>query len=62
MINQINQLQNQQLFPFLHQNFDVFKRIQSFDDLIRKGNIKANAIIGSTIPLMIAAGFSMALK
>lgn len=57
-INEINRLQNQELFPFLHNNYDLFSKISSENDLIERGRRKANFIIGGTIPLVIAAGFS----
>ena len=56
--NQINNLQNQQLYNYLHNNFNLFSRISSMDDLIERGNRRANKIIGATIPLIIASGFS----
>ena len=57
-INEINNLQNQELFTYLHNNCELFSKISSEDDLIERGNKKANLIIGGTIPLMIATGFS----
>ena len=58
MINQINNLQNQQLFQYLHTHFDLFSRISSIEHLIEKGKNRANLRINSTIPLIIAVGFS----
>ena len=57
VINEINQLPNQQLFPYLHNHFEFFSEISSIDDFIQRGNIRSNIIIGSTIPTIIAAGF-----
>ena len=58
VINQINDLQNQQLFPYLHNHFDLFSKISSMEDLIERGNNRANLRIAATIPLIIAVGFS----
>ena len=56
--NQINALPNRQLFNYLHNNFNFFSRISSVDDLIERGNRISDILTGSTIPLIIAAGFS----
>ena len=56
--NRINALPNRQLFNYLHNNFNFFSRISSVDDLIERGNRISNILTGSTIPLIIAAGFS----
>ena len=56
--NQINALPNRQLFNYLHNNLNFFSRISSVDDLIERGNRISNILTGSTIPLIIAAGFS----
>jgi GTP-binding protein EngB required for normal cell division len=56
--NQINALPNRQLFNYLHNNFNFFSRISSVDDLIERGNRISNFLMSSTIPLIIAAGFS----
>ena len=58
VINEINNLQNQELFTFMHNNCDLFSKISSEEDLIERGRKKANLIIAGTIPLMLAAGFS----
>lgn len=58
VINEINNLQNQQLFQYLHTHFDLFSRISSIEHLIEKGKNRANLRINSTIPLIIAVGFS----
>lgn len=57
VINEINNLNNQNLFPYLSR-FDLFSRIHSIEDLIERGNRRADLIIAGTIPLMIAVGFS----
>lgn len=57
VINEINNLNNQNLFPYLS-SFDLFSRIHSIEDLIERGNRRADLIIAGTIPLMIAVGFS----
>ena len=56
--NQINALPNRQLFNYLHNNLNFFSRISSVDDLIERGNRISDILTGSTIPLIIAAGFS----
>lgn len=56
--NQINALPNRQLFNYLHNNLNFFSRISSVDDLIERGNRISNILMSSTIPLIIAAGFS----
>ena len=57
-INEINNLPERQLFHHLNNNYELFSRIHSVDDLITRGKRRANKIIGLTIPLIIAAGFS----
>ena len=57
VINEINHLPNQEFFPYLHNNFDFFSRISSIEDLIQRGNNKADKIIKGTIPAIIASGF-----
>ena len=56
-INRINNLQNRRLFPYLNNNFDLFSKIHSVDDLIERGNRKTDIIIKTSIYLIIAAGF-----
>ena len=56
--NEINNLNEQQLFPYLHNNLDLFSKITSTENLIERGNKRANLIKAGTIPLIIAAGFS----
>lgn len=56
--NRINALPDRQLFNYLHNNFNFFSRISSVDDLIERGNRISNILMSSTIPLIIAAGFS----
>jgi hypothetical protein len=58
VINQINNLPEQRLFPYLRQNFNLFSNINSREDIIERGNRKANIIKAATIPLIIATGFS----
>ena len=56
--NRINALPDRQLFNYLHNNLNFFSRISSVDDLIERGNRISDILTGSTIPLIIAAGFS----
>ena len=58
VINQINNLPEQSLFPYLRQNFNLFSNINSREDIIERRNRKANKIKAATIPLIIATGFS----
>ena len=57
VINEINNLPDQEFFPYLHNNFEAFSKISSIEDIIQRGNKRANALIASTIPLIISAGF-----
>ena len=57
-INNINNIHENELYPYLHNNFDLFSNINSTEDIIERGNRRANVIIGATVPLIIAAGFS----
>ena len=57
VIHEINNLPNQEMFSYLHNNFEIFSQISSVEDIIERGNRRANAIIASTIPLIIGAGF-----
>ena len=56
-IERIHTLRNQQLYPYLHKNFDFFKGISSTEDLIERGIKRAKIIIGATAPLIVASGF-----
>ena len=56
-INEINHLQNRQLYNYLHRNFDFFQNISSTEDLINRGIKKADMIAAATIPLIVASGF-----
>ena len=58
VINQINNLPEQRLFPYLRQHFNLFSDINSREDIIERGNRKANIIKAATISLIIATGFS----
>ena len=57
VIEKIHSLRNQQLYPYLHKNFDFFKGISSTEDLIERGKKRAKIIIGATVPLIVASGF-----
>lgn len=57
VINEINNLPDQEIFPYLQNNFETFSKISSVENIIERGNRRANAIIASTIPLIISAGF-----
>ena len=57
VIHEINNLPNQEMFSYLHNNFETFSQISSVEDIIERGNRRANAIISSTIPLIIGVGF-----
>lgn len=59
--NVINQILNRPepgLFTYLRQNFNLFQNITSPEDIIERGNRRANLIKAATIPLIIATGFS----
>ena len=57
-INHIRELPDQQLFNYLHHNFDFFSKISSTEDLIQRGKNRSDLIIARIIPAIIAAGFS----
>ena len=58
VINRVNNLPEEELYPYLHDNFEFFSEISSREDLINRGLVKADLIIAGTIPVIIAAGFS----
>ena len=58
VINQIRNLPESGLFTYLRQNFNIFSGITSQENIIERGNRRANAIKLATIPLIIANGFS----
>ena len=58
IINNLRTIQEANLFPYLHNNFEIFSRINSTEDLIERGSRRADIIASVTIPLIIATGFS----
>ena len=58
VINQVNHLPEDEIYPYLHNNFELFSEISSREDFIYRGRVKADLIIAGTIPVIIAAGFS----
>ena len=57
-INYINNCQINQIFPYLRNHSNLFSRISSVNDLIERGNRRANLILASSIALATAVGFS----
>ena len=57
-INQIQNLLTPRLFSYLRQNFNLLSNITSSEDIIERGNRRADVIKAATIPLVIATGFS----
>ena len=57
-INYINNCPPEQIYPYLGRHSNLFSKITSIDDLIERGNRKANIILASSISLATAAGFS----
>ena len=57
-INYINNCPPGQIYPYLGRHSNLFSKISSVDDLIERGNRKANIILASSISLATAAGFS----
>ena len=57
-INYINNCQMNQIFPYLRNHSNLFSRISSVNDLIERGNRRANLILTSSIALATAVGFS----
>ena len=56
-LDQINNLPNQQLFNYLHNHFEKIYEISSMDDLIERGNRRANIIMKKTSYWIFAHSF-----
>ena len=57
MIQHIQQLNENNLFNYLHSHLNIFSRIRNVEDLIDRGNKKSNIIIYTTISLVTCVGF-----